>query len=214
MNDNLLMKFNQNAKIIFVDCETQNLCLNGQFNLPWQIATIELQGNKIIKENDYLLKWNPILEVSKEAAFITKYNENNIIEHGKDPLECGKKILQDLKNADYIFGHNLLGFDTYVLISFFKKLGLEPYNIAPKVIDTNAIAKGIKLGIKFNRQTDNLLAYQYQMYHNIVRGLKTNLTALGKENEIEHDYDNLHNALIDLKLNIKVWNKLKHQIDI
>ena len=38
--------------------------------------------------------------------------------------------------------------------------------------------------------------------------------SLGKEFRIDHDYENLHNALVDLKLNIKVWNELKVISDI
>jgi len=37
---------------------------------------------------------------------------------------------------------------------------------------------------------------------------------LGKENGIEHDYESLHDAINDLDLNLKVWNKLKWQIEV
>ena len=83
----------------------------------------------------------------------------------------------------------------------------------PKFIDTNCVAKGVKMGLSY-APNDDLLAYQYKMYHKKQKGLKTNLTALGKEFEIGHDYDNLHNAIVDLKLNLKIWNKLKWQIEI
>ena len=52
------------------------------------------------------------------------------------------------------------------------------------------------------------------MYHTRVKGVRTNLSSLGKEYEINHDYDKLHDALVDLELNIKVWNKLKWQVDL
>ena len=45
------------------------------------------------------------------------------------------------------------------------------------------------------------------------RGMRTSLGALGKSNNIKHNYEKLHDALVDLELNIKVWNKLKYQID-
>jgi len=48
----------------------------------------------------------------------------------------------------------------------------------------------------------------------MVKGIKTNLTSLGKEYNIDHEYDKLHNAIVDLRLNLKVWNKLKYQIEI
>ena len=46
-----------------------------------------------------------------------------------------------------------------------------------------------------------------------VKGVKTNLTALGKEYNIDHNYDKLHDALVDLELNLKVWNKLKWKLN-
>ena len=48
----------------------------------------------------------------------------------------------------------------------------------------------------------------------IKKGVRTNLKALGKFYDIDHDYENLHNALVDLELNIKVWDKLKVQFEI
>ena len=44
--------------------------------------------------------------------------------------------------------------------------------------------------------------------------MRTSLSALGKENEIDHDYDSLHDALVDLELNLKVWNYLKWKVEI
>ena len=57
--------------------------------------------------------------------------------------------------------------------------------------------------------------YQYKCTCNTrVKGVRTNLSSLGKEYEIDHDYEKLHDALVDLQLNIKVWNKIKWQVDL
>ena len=58
------------------------------------------------------------------------------------------------------------------------------------------------------------MEYQYRMSCQIRKTIKTNLSASGKEFGIEHDYDSLHDAIVDLKLNLKVWNKLKWQVEI
>ena len=58
------------------------------------------------------------------------------------------------------------------------------------------------------------MEYQYCMNNRRVRGVRTNLKAMGEEFGIEHDYDKLHDALVDLELNIKVWDKIKYQIDL
>ena len=85
--------------------------------------------------------------------------------------------------------------------------------LVDKIIDTNCLARGLKTDNPYT-QDQNLLEYQYKMYHTRVKGVRTNLSSLGKEYEINHDYDKLHDALVDLELNIKVWNKLKWQVDL
>ena len=67
----------------------------------------------------------------------------------------------------------------------------------------------------YDKETyDSLLEYQYRLSTKKKKGIKTNLTALGKEYDIDHDYKNLHNALVDLELNVKVWQKLKWKVEI
>ena len=84
---------------------------------------------------------------------------------------------------------------------------LSNYTNQPKVINKLLRADIVD-------RNDNFLEYQYRSVAKRVKGVKTNLTAMGKAYNIEHDYDKLHNALVDLELNLKVWNKLKHQIDL
>ena len=83
----------------------------------------------------------------------------------------------------------------------------------PKIIDTLSIARGIKISEEY-KPGDNFLEYQYKMINVIRKGMKTSLSALGKQYDIDHDYDNLHDALVDLELNIKVWNKLKWRLEL
>ena len=44
--------------------------------------------------------------------------------------------------------------------------------------------------------------------------IKTSLKQMGLDFSIEHDYNNLHNALVDLELNLKVWNKIKWAVEV
>ena len=91
--------------------------------------------------------------------------------------------------------------------------GLRANHLVNKILDTNCLAKGIKYGIpKMPKETP--IEYQYKLLHTYRKGIKTNLTALGKDYNIDHDYDNLHNAIVDLDLNLKVWNKIKFQVEI
>ena len=82
-----------------------------------------------------------------------------------------------------------------------------------KIIDTNAVARGIKYNSIYTPK-DDLLEYQYKIMNTRKKNVKSSLTFLGKENGIEHDYESLHDAINDLDLNLKVWNKLKWQIEV
>ena len=60
----------------------------------------------------------------------------------------------------------------------------------------------------------NFAEYQYRIYNTRRKGIRTSLPVLGKELDVKHDYENLHNALVDLELNLKVWNKLKYSLEL
>jgi DNA polymerase III alpha subunit (gram-positive type) len=187
--DEHLLRFDSDKTYVFIDCETENLCLHEGHNLPWQIAMIKAKGGKKIDEKDYYVKWDRELSVSKEAARITRFNP---VDHKKKALyykDIFPTIEDWLHNCDYIVGHNILGFDIYLLKSYYESMG-KPY-----------------------KPSENFLQYQYKVYHVRKKGLRNSLTALGKEFSIEHNYEMLHDAIVDLELNLKVWNQLKYQIE-
>ena len=211
--DEHLLRFDKDKSIVFIDCETLNLCLNNCHNLPWQISMVRVKGDKIIAEKDYHVRWDSKLEISEEAARITRFNPSKLKKLGLPPEEVLPTIIDWLDSADYVAGHNLLGFDIYLIKDFYRHMGCDYAHLMPKIIDTLSIARGVKSGLRF-KPDEPFLAYQYRMASFRQKGLKASLVALGKEYEIKHDYHNLHDALTDLKLNVKIWNKLKWQIDI
>ena len=210
--DDHLIRFDKDKTLVFIDCETLNLCLNKCHNLPWQISMIKAKGDKKIAEKDYYIKWDTKLKISEDAARITRYSQSKMNKVGLAPEEVFPTIKDWLDSADYIVGHNILGFDIYLIKDLYELYGEDWQQLMPKIIDTHAIAKGIKLGLPYEPESD-FLAYQYRMSHIRKRGLKTRLGALGVEFDIKHDYDRLHDALVDLELNLKVWNKLKWQLE-
>ena len=48
--DDHLLRYKEDTEYVFIDCETENLCLNREFNLPWQIGMIKVKGNKKIAD--------------------------------------------------------------------------------------------------------------------------------------------------------------------
>lgn len=208
-----LLRNNKNKTYCFFDAETSNLCLSECCNLPWQISMITVKGQTIENEFDFFIKWPQGLKVSAQSAAITNFSQKTIDEKGIAPEKVFAEVDRELNKANIIAGHNILGFDAYVIQFFYRLLGKPAFNIIPKALDTFPIAKAIKLNIPYNKK-ENFAAWQYRLYHHKAKGLRCSLGALGKEYEIAHDYETLHNSLSDLKLNIKVWNKQKLQIDL
>jgi DNA polymerase III epsilon subunit-like protein len=174
---------------------------------------LKVVGGKIKDEKDFYLKWDTNLTISEEAARITRYSQTRMDREGVEPDGVLPTIISWLDSADYIIGHNILGFDIYLIREFYKYMGKDYKHLMEKLVDTNCVAKGMKFGL-FYRRGEDLLSYQYKMMHKRVKGVRSSLVFLGKEFEIKHDYENLHNALVDLKLNLKVWDKLKWHIEI
>lgn len=212
MNEELL-RYNTDSVFTYIDCETQNLCLSEQKNLPWQCSFIKYQNGRILKEFDYYIYWGYDLPVSYGAAKATRYDPNVVKKLGKPPEFVYSEMVRELENSDYIVGHNILGFDAYLIQGFGRALKQKPYNIAPKAIDTLSLIKSIRLDIPYNKSED-FVAWQYKLLHKRIRIRGNSLGALGKEFDIKHPYDTLHNSLSDLRLNIKVFEKLIWMVNI
>ena len=195
--DGHLLRFDKNKVFVFIDFETLNLCLNFVHNLPWQCAMLKVKGNDIIDSKDFYIKWNSDLKISEDAMKITRYSQLKMDTKGISPEEAFPTIKDWLDNCDYIVGHNLLNFDLYLMKDFYNLMGCDYRHLTKKIIDTNSIAKGIKFGTPY-KPSENFTEYQYRMTNTIKKGVKTNLTALGKEFLIEHDYENLHNAIVEI----------------
>lgn len=214
MEENWL-RFNKKAKIAVIDVETFNLALNFQINRPWQVAALRVEGETIIEEINCFVKWDDCkFKIGKGAAEVTKFNQYHFDSVAVGPDEAFLKFWEPLKWADRIIMHNGLRFDMYLLKGYAEFMGEDWSFILNKVIDTKAVAQGIKLNRPYQPKEDNWLEYQYRMANDHTRGVKTNLTTLGKEFGIPFDYETLHDGLNDIKLNLLVWNKLKYQIEI
>ena len=174
---------------------------------------IKAKGDDKIAEKDMLIKWDTELKISADAARITRYSQKTVDKLGISPEEAFPTIEDWLDNADYIVGHNILGFDLYLIKEYYKMMGKDASHLCEKIIDTNSVARGIKMELPYKRG-ESFIEYQYIATNKKQRNVRSSLAYLGKEFNIEHDSASLHNALVDLELNLKVWNKLKWEIEI
>lgn len=211
--DDHLLRFQNNKMFVFIDFETLNLCLSFANNLPWQVAMIRSVAGKEVESKSFYIKWDTHLQISDGAAKITRYSQTTVDKQGVTPDVAFKAMYNWLDSADYIVGHNILGFDLYLLRDYCKMMGKPYEHLTSKILDTNALAKSVKYDLPF-KPTDRIMEHQYRLSNEYRKGIKTNLKALGKENNIEHDYETLHEALSDLRLNLKVWNCIKFHISI
>ena len=211
--DEHLLRFRKDKKLVFIDCETYNLCLSFCHNVAWQISMISTDGTYKKDERDFYIKWDTPFKISDDAKRITRYNESFVNKNGKEPKDVFPIIKKCLDGADYIVGHNIIGFDIYLIKEMYKMFGEDYKHLVPKLIDTNCIARGVKMEIPYKPEED-FTEYQYRIVNTRRKGVRSSLTALGKEFNIDHDYDKLHNAIVDLELNLKVWNKLKYALEL
>jgi DNA polymerase III alpha subunit (gram-positive type) len=212
MEENLL-RFCNDKVFTFIDFETCNLCLSFNNNRPWQVAMLKVKGSSVIDRKNFYVKWSDDIKISSEAAKITRFSQKTMDEKGLSPDNVFPTMRDWLENCDYIIGHNLLCFDIYFIKDWYGLMGFDYRHLVKKVIDTLSLAKGIKFDMPY-RPPESLIEYQYRMSSQIRKGIKTNLESLGHFFDISHDYDNLHNAIVDLELNLKVWDKMKWKIEI
>jgi DNA polymerase III epsilon subunit-like protein len=212
--DEHLLRFDKKKRFCFIDFETENLCLYLERNLPWQVAMMRVVGDDIVEEYMRYIQWWRPANVSPEAALVTRFRPEYVTQQGTSFKDVVEDVVRWTTETDYIIGHNVLGFDLHFITAFYRLANKSPLGLAEKMIDTHALAKGVKIGEAFDSKKSSLLEYQYRMIHTIAKGVKTNTKVLGEEYQIPHNYDNLHDALCDLQLNKKIWDKLKLQVEV
>jgi DNA polymerase III epsilon subunit-like protein len=210
MQSNLL-RFNKKQKYIVFDTETESLAL--ALARPWQLSWMVYENNKITKNEDHLLYWRD-LNVSADAARITRFDYNNWKEKAKDPKEVLELFESYLYNPEYlIVGANLFGYDVYVINTLRRLLGFKSdFSYLDRVLDIQCIQKGIYMGLK--TVPENRTAWQYQMYHYVKKGVKTSVKHLAGLYDIPYDENRAHDAEYDNWLCIEIFKKQILTIEI
>jgi hypothetical protein len=174
---------------------------------------LKVKGDEILDSKDFFIKWDTKLKISESAAIVTRYSQSKIDKMGIPPQDAFKCMYEWLLEADYIIGHNILGFDVY-LIKEFCKLMNKPYDLfVNKFIDTYCIVKGIKANIPYKKDCP-FIEYQYKMNDMILKGVKGSLTYLAHEYNIPIDETKTHDGAYDLMLNKQIWDVLKYKVEI
>lgn len=208
-----LMRYDKSKRLLFFDLETFNLQLSWYYNRPWQCGMIEMQGGKVLAEHDHWIKWNTDLKIGAGAAAATHFNQAKFDRLAVPFEQCADNIYRCFEEADFLIGHNILGFDIYMVYELYKQMG-KPYDhLVDKMIDTLSLGRMYKL--KLNKPKDTpWIQYQYKLQTCRQKRLGCTLEGLGKEFKIPFDSSGLHDAVNDLRLNVEVWKNLINVIEI
>jgi DNA polymerase III epsilon subunit-like protein len=206
-----LLRFNKNQRYVVFDTETEGL--NLVTSRPWQIAWLVAQGDKIISRTDRFIHW-PSLNVSEGAARITGFSQKEYEKKSRPPNEVWEEFSQDLFDENnIIIGQNLLGFDVY-MVDIWRKGLLEPLDqeYISRIMDTKALATAIAKNIPYT--SGDFINWQYRLLHYRERGLKTSQAFLLKHYGIDHDPKRLHDALYDIEMNFKIFQKQLFDLEL
>jgi DNA polymerase III epsilon subunit-like protein len=208
---NNLLRFNFRQKYIIMDFETEGLSL--ALTKPWQLSWLVYEDNKIVKNEDHFLYWKD-LNISADAARITRFDYNLWKEKAKDPATILKEFESYIYNPDYlIVGANLFGFDLYVHNTMRRYLSLKSdFSYIDRVLDIQCIQKGIYMGLK--SVPEDRTAWQYQMNNYVKKGIKTSVKHLCGLYGIPYDENKAHDARQDNIYCLEIFKKQILTIDI
>jgi DNA polymerase III epsilon subunit-like protein len=214
-----LLRFNRKQKYLSLDCETSSLNLQARNNLPWEYGWTLFTLDGVIEEKEYHVKWPQLktgeMKIRKLVDDMTGFSRKfENYDSWTDPETVLNEFEKHLYNPEIIpIAHNGLGFDVYMHNTHRKVLGRpSDYSYIERFIDTNAVAKGWKLG--YNWEGKNRIAAQYQLLDHRVRGMKTSIKALCKEFGIEYDIARAHHATYDVSLMNQIFRKLINLTEI
>lgn len=189
--------------ILIFDTETNGLPKNYQkpdtdidnWPLPVSLAWVVYQDGLWVKA-DYRVLKQPITEetFSIEAFGTHRISLDTILTSGQNPETVYADFLKDLKNADCLVGHNIVGFDVKVLGADLlrNELYSQYQTVLPlNILDTMKIGTDVcKLPGKFPGQ------YKWPKLEELYQAV------IGKR------FGNAHHALVDVMATAKIFWKL------
>lgn len=207
-----LTRYHQGPFCIW-DAEGESLHL--RFSRPWQVAWAYTDLKQVHWVKSRFIYWKD-LAVSRESAIITRFDPAKYKASARPAREVLDEFLTDLNRPDVrpVF-QNGLGYDVYAKAAWERGCGVKPdYAYLLRTIDTNPLLKAhIKGWTPDISSPEAFLAWQYKGSAYVERGLKTNLTDVGKARKIEHDYAHTHDAANDVVLLWKILKELVYQVE-
>ncbi len=208
-----LLRYQDQQRYLLLDCETESL--NLARTRPWQIA-YAICSNKGVESVNVRYPFWADLSVSDEAARITRFDKADYLARAEDPSTILTDLETLLLDPSYlILGHNILGFDHYVLATWRRLCGRPTdWSWVPRTIDTLCLSRAYRFQIAPDR-TD-LLSWQYKMLtiRSKAKGMGASLGAMAREFGIEYDERRAHDAQYDTTVNHEVFKRLIWEVEV
>ncbi len=208
-----LLRYRDNQRYLLLDGESNGLNLHS--SQPWQIAYSICTNKQIEATVVRYPKW-PDFVMSDEAAQVTRFDMKDYLSRAEDANEVLTDFEKLLFDPQYlILGHNLLGFDAYLIQTWRRLCGRsEDWSFVPRIIDTLCLSRAYRFNIQPDH--DNLLAWQYKMLtiRSKAKGMGASLGAMAREFGIEYDERRAHSAAYDISINHQVATKLFWSVEI
>lgn len=202
-----LLRYQDNQRYCIADFETEGLSLTR--SRPWQLSYAICTNRHIEK----IVTRYPLYEdlnVSDEAARVTRFDKKAYLAQAEDPI----KVLADFEEVAMdssvcTIMHNGLGFDGYVWQTM-RRLQGKPldWSFIPRLIDTLCLSRAYRFQIAPDLKA--FTAWQYKMLtiRSKAKGMGASLGAMAREFQIDYDERYAHDSEYDLKVTHEVFKKL------
>lgn len=208
-----LLRFQDYQRYLIFDIESEGLSLTR--SRPWQLA-YALCTNRAIEAMTVRYPLFKDINVSDEAARVTRFDKSTYLARGEDPAQ----VLRDFEEiamdpSVLVVGHNILGFDAYVWQTLRRLHGLPTdWSYVPRMIDTLCLSRAYRFGLTPDLKA--FTAWQYKMLtiRSKAKGMGASLGAMAREFEVPYDERQAHDAAYDLQINHKVFRQLVYKVEV
>lgn len=195
------------------DLETEHLNLG--LSRPWQCSYVVSDNKKIIRHEDMYIDIHD-LNISNEAARVTKFDREKYDKLKIPAKQAVNKIKKDFFSADRLIAHNGLGYDIYILANLFDYVGekLDFSEILYKMRDTLCISRAQHFNSPPPKDINEFMCWQYRHLHKFDKSFKGTLTACCERNGIEVDKSRTHDSLYDTEIGYKLFKQLEYTLEL
>jgi hypothetical protein len=200
----------------FLCLDTEGESLNVGFTRPWQVAWMLADLKQVHWVKTRWIYWAD-LRVSRGAAIKTRFNPADYARNARPAAEVLAEFRADLLNPAYRpVWQSGLSYDNYAIRNWERGCGVahdDSYLL--RSVDTNPLLKAIVKGWQPDISSpEAFLAWQYKGANWIEKGLRTNLSDVGKARKIEHDYAGTHDAANDILLMYKIFKEIVYELEV